>query len=1088
MSDLSADQGEWNVIEDDDPIYDPPTGAPPYVADPLVDALPYRQLNWEAFEKLLVRVASHVEGLIGVRRYGTGGQRQHGIDVVGWTGSGDAQVLQGKDVRSFDEDDLAKAVEIFRQGKRPFSPTRLIFGVAVPARRTQVVEGIEAARVELEIGIDLYDADRLDELLRNHPRIVEEFFGKTVADRFCSSTPTPSQVAIVGVDPAVRAFATGPIRALGLQEEERGALALQDPAERARALLVLADKLSESGWEPNARTLRRQARSLLTEATGRAPDPGLAEELANLSLTEAISALLRGDATGASLPARTLAGLAGIQPMAMSQAGREPAALPNQERWHTRAVALLAATDALREPYPGMSGSLLQFRLIVQQLIQEEDVLASELAMILGELTIAAEAEPMSLVVLDRLDGASVVLLGGDEQGRQIGARLACVIAEMRGAWGDIVDRARRSELDPWGAALVMARYARWAAITGRLDEAKSAWQEATRWAGEAKLSADAASWMRCLIQIRMREATFDPGVQDLAATATALAERPSGDRLMPDVDSEWRQALGALAEEPPDIRTALEPLVRIRWAYAASGDLRQELAAVSRIGDLLRSAGEYDAALEQYIRASAHDEAKALATGSGDRVLRVAAHMSRPLQNQRATAYLAVSEGGDLVPDEEIDVIGSLALADVIGVLGGTVRDTQFSPNLLKSAIDALAALADRLSEEVLIEAVRAMEPSLDRPEGQYAWTDDGLFVILARLAARQDVTRSTREDAARSLARAALAMPHVNGNPNELIRLRDEHPDLSGPIEGVLLPAAAAGTQMALLILSDHPSVHEFVRKAAEAALQRVTSFPASTPGQIGIGVSYGQDVWLIRTLDDKARLAATQGLIALAARTDDVLVNRESALAVVPSLVLSLDDATRQALFEQLIPFGRGEHDEVTVGLDFGPQHPLSSIQFNLGPSSLIPSGLRAASTCAMTEASQAEVAELAIAELRSRGPAELHDLVTALATISSAALRSYLPLLVRDSRDDLRALAAVGWTQAPAEFAIGEVLAHDHAAIVRRTLATNLHAVATTAEATDQRWPAWSGVLEFLAQDVRASVRQLARMALARVPGI
>ena len=261
-------------------------------------------------------------------------------------------------MQSFDENDLAQAVEIFRQGKRPFSPSRIIFGVAVPAERTQVVEGIEAARVELEIGVDLYDAVRLDELLRKHPEIVEEFFGKTVADRFCSGTATPRQVTIVGVDPAVRAFATGPVRALGLQEEERGALELEDPAERARALLVLADKLSASGWEPNPRAFRQQARTLLTEAIDRAHDPELGEELASLSLTEAVSALLAGDATAATLPARTLAGLAGIQPMAMSQSAGQPAVLPDAAHWRTSALAILAGTDALREPYPGMSGSL----------------------------------------------------------------------------------------------------------------------------------------------------------------------------------------------------------------------------------------------------------------------------------------------------------------------------------------------------------------------------------------------------------------------------------------------------------------------------------------------------------------------------------------------------------------------------------------------------------------------------------------------------------------------------------------------------------------------------------------------------------
>jgi len=134
LSDPTINADDWLLVGDDDPLFDPPDEAPPYVADPLIDSLPYRQLSWETFEKLLVRVAHKVDRLTGVRRYGAPGQRQHGIDVVGWTASGDAHVLQGKNVQEFEEDDLARAIEKFRQGKRPFTPTRLILGVAVPAR------------------------------------------------------------------------------------------------------------------------------------------------------------------------------------------------------------------------------------------------------------------------------------------------------------------------------------------------------------------------------------------------------------------------------------------------------------------------------------------------------------------------------------------------------------------------------------------------------------------------------------------------------------------------------------------------------------------------------------------------------------------------------------------------------------------------------------------------------------------------------------------------------------------------------------------------------------------------------------------
>ena len=154
-----------------------------------------------------------------------------------------------------------------------------------------------------------------------------------------------------------------------------------------------------------------------------------------------------------------------------------------------------------------------------------------------------------------------------------------------------------------------------------------------------------------------------------------------------------------------------------------------------------------------------------------------VSAHIHRPLQEQRATAYITASQGGDLVPDDEVDQIGASALADVLGVLAGTIRDTPFAPNLMRCGVDALAALSDRLSETTLAAAVSALEPSLQRPEGQYGWTDDGHFLLLARLASRTDIAQSTREEAARHLAMAALKMPHAKGNPNELIALRDEH-----------------------------------------------------------------------------------------------------------------------------------------------------------------------------------------------------------------------------------------------------------------------------------------------------------------------
>lgn len=50
-----------------------------------ISEMPFPLEHWEDFEKLLVALAIGVDGPIEVRRYGTSGQEQDGIDVIGFT-------------------------------------------------------------------------------------------------------------------------------------------------------------------------------------------------------------------------------------------------------------------------------------------------------------------------------------------------------------------------------------------------------------------------------------------------------------------------------------------------------------------------------------------------------------------------------------------------------------------------------------------------------------------------------------------------------------------------------------------------------------------------------------------------------------------------------------------------------------------------------------------------------------------------------------------------------------------------------------------------------------------------------------------
>ena len=59
----------------------------PIVPDGKTAELPFPLMSWEDFENLIVALAAEVDDLIDVRRYGSSGQRQDGIDIVGLFGS-----------------------------------------------------------------------------------------------------------------------------------------------------------------------------------------------------------------------------------------------------------------------------------------------------------------------------------------------------------------------------------------------------------------------------------------------------------------------------------------------------------------------------------------------------------------------------------------------------------------------------------------------------------------------------------------------------------------------------------------------------------------------------------------------------------------------------------------------------------------------------------------------------------------------------------------------------------------------------------------------------------------------------------------
>ncbi|WP_406205917.1 restriction endonuclease [Kitasatospora sp. NBC_01560] len=116
-----------------------PTAQPP-VADPKIPLLPFDSQNWADFERLACELVEAAEGLTRVARYGTAGQAQGGIDVVGRASDGRWSAFQVKHVAEFSVAAARKVLNRFVHGNRPHRATRLVIVTSCRGTNTQVRE------------------------------------------------------------------------------------------------------------------------------------------------------------------------------------------------------------------------------------------------------------------------------------------------------------------------------------------------------------------------------------------------------------------------------------------------------------------------------------------------------------------------------------------------------------------------------------------------------------------------------------------------------------------------------------------------------------------------------------------------------------------------------------------------------------------------------------------------------------------------------------------------------------------------------------------------------------------------------------
>jgi len=190
MQPAEVDTGDevWEELNPGHPL----VGPPPDLAPPLQITAPLLlnadQLSWESLEHLIVALAREVEGAVRARLYGRRGQKQHGIDVVGYFANGSLTLYQAKRWRRFTADNLTEAVREYVDGKRPFAADRFVVVTTAYIGDTAVEERLQQLQLEYyPLDIDLWGCQQLSDQLARQPEVVTRFFGRATAEIFCVS-------------------------------------------------------------------------------------------------------------------------------------------------------------------------------------------------------------------------------------------------------------------------------------------------------------------------------------------------------------------------------------------------------------------------------------------------------------------------------------------------------------------------------------------------------------------------------------------------------------------------------------------------------------------------------------------------------------------------------------------------------------------------------------------------------------------------------------------------------------------------------------------------------------------------------------
>lgn len=1018
---------DWEQLRDDDPLGRGPSSTTDVPLPVGFSELPFDKMDWPDFESLLGTVLRDGEGLRRfVRLYGRSGQKQDGIDVIAFEADKSVVALQAKRYQKYAEADFRSAVAKFVEVTRSYRVGRFIIASSAAERDAKIDDALAELSANMApLELEYWDPHHLSELLRSKPEVVARYFGQHTAEAFCGAlelipklVPRPQAVRIR------EGLAQSPEHVTGAQP--------------------LLDQAAEASDE-DAVALYAKAQELLrAEGFGAFADlhePARQEKLVHLGrAAEAAGSLV--DAMWAAVHAGRLitAGesLRGLDAVRSKDKSEEV-----KELFKVASIALNFVQYPDRE-LPDPSSLALGRAADRAQLL----LLVGETALADGNSEWLGGAVPHLTKLID-----------GRAVSQESLVRLQMLLADATNDWAGLAHSARKLQLGYPLSAIVMARYARACVFDQEFLAADDSWEDAAAGAVLASQWTEAAAWTfsrrvfmgrwnpfrsNKLLPHNLALTSLGPSIPIVAADAGAL-----------------ESALAA--QVSGRIRDAIRNAYRALRQAVSIGDWAGEEEARKVLAECLVEDEQLDSALMQHARSGTTVAGQQLVREHPNQFIDVSEALESPLYWVVGSAYKALREEADAIPDAVVSQIGARILRDVRRMEEGLEPDIPaFASSRYGGAVACAAGLADRLDKktaEVLLDHFDGQE-SLE--EGQHRFHDKDEAEVVAGIA------RSHPDLAERALKHLVDLM-----NRSEVTRKRAAYAALdayAAVVEPLFRELAKAGSPWAEECLAaaamENPS-----EERAQEALRQLTTPLVHTRGYTTFGTAAQTDATLVRGLPESDAQAAVESLLVKAADMRVASLDRSEYILAAAALANCLSEPARAKTFVELLlgastpKFENPDSDDDPLLLDtsiFGRD--------------LRGYYLQAASEFASGVNEFADVKNLSFALL---GVSDALDyrIAAALHPHRNEVLDERdIPILAMQRHWSLRALAAERWVVLESSEAVGRFLAKDDDPRVRRSLATALASAGEVGATESAR--------SILLDDTLHSIRSLAATHTAK----